>query len=126
MLHTRPILGRNFIASDGNQGASPVVLLGYGVWKERYNSSAAVIGRAVRINGKAATIIGVMPAGFKFPQHTDLWMPIAPSDALENRENRWYEAWAMLKPGVRMAQASAELNGIRAALPLNIHARTET
>ena len=116
MLHMRPVLGRSFVANDGNAGAAPVVLLGYGVWKERYNSSPSVIGRAVRINGKATTIIGVMPAGFKFPVHTDLWMPISPSAALENREDRWFETWAMLKPGVGIAQAAGELNGIGARL----------
>lgn len=116
MLHMRPVLGRSFLANDGNAGAIPVLLLGYGVWKERYNSSPSVIGQTVRINGKAATIIGVMPAGFKFPVHTDLWMPITPSEALENRENRWYETWAMLKPHVGMAQAASELNGIAGRL----------
>jgi predicted permease len=112
MLHMRPVLGRDFVASDGQPGAAPVVLLGYGVWKDRYNSSPSVIGKTVHINGKAATIVGVMPAGFKFPVHTDLWMPILPSADLENRENRWYETWGMLKPGVGMAQAATELNGI--------------
>jgi hypothetical protein len=116
MLHTRPVLGRSFAAGDGVAGAAPVVLLGYGVWKERYDSSPSVIGQAVRINGKSATIIGVMPEGFKFPVHTDLWMPIAPSAALDNRENRWYEVWGMLRPGIRIAQAAAEFNGVAGRL----------
>jgi predicted permease len=116
MLHIRPVLGRTFVPSDGQGGAAPVVVLGYDVWKQRYNSSAGVIGQAVRINGRAATIIGVMPAGFKFPVHTDLWMPIAPSAALENRENRWYETWAMLKPGVGIPRAATELSGISGRL----------
>lgn len=116
MLHIPPVLGRGFVASDGDAGAAPVVVLGYGVWKQRYNSSAGVIGQTVRVNGKSATIIGVMPAGFKFPVRTDLWMPIAPSGALENRDNHGYETWAMLKPGVAIAQASSELKGIAARL----------
>ncbi|HEY2400155.1 MAG TPA: ABC transporter permease [Steroidobacteraceae bacterium] len=116
MLHIRPVLGRGFVASDGDAGAAPVVVLGYGVWKQRYNSSAGVIGQTVRVNGKPATIIGVMPAGFKFPVHTDLWMPIAPSADLENRDHHGYETWAMLKPGVRIAQAASELNGIAGRL----------
>lgn len=126
MLHMRPVLGRSFVANDSNTGAGAVVLLGYGVWKERYNSSPSVIGQAVRINGKAAAIIGVMPAGFRFPVHTDLWMPITPSVALENRENRWYETWAMLKPGVGMAQAATELNGIAGHLATQYPPPTKT
>jgi putative ABC transport system permease protein len=116
MLHTPPVLGRGFVASDGDAGAAPVVVLGYGLWKQRYNSSAGVIGQTVRVNGKPATIIGVMPEGFKFPVHTDLWMPITPSADLENRDNHAYETWAMLKPGVAIAQASTELKGIAARL----------
>src|ERR1700677_305827 len=110
MLHIRPVLGRGFVASDAD--AATVVVLGYGVWKQRYSGSAGVIGQTVRVNGKAATIIGVMPEGFKFPVHTDLWMPIAPSTDLEKRDNRGYETWAMLKPGVHLAQASSELKSI--------------
>ena len=112
MLHMRPVVGRSFAASDGEAGATPVVLLSYGVWKQRYSGSPAVIGHAVHINAKSVQIIGVMPDGFKFPVNSDLWMPLLPSAALENRENRWYETWAMLKPGVTIGQATAELNGI--------------
>ncbi len=112
MLHMPPVLGRGFVPSDGVAGAAPVVVLGYAVWKERYNSSAGVIGRAVRVNGKTATIIGVMPKGFKFPVQTEIWMPIQPSADTENRENHWYETWAMLKPGVGIPQAAAELDPI--------------
>jgi len=112
MLHTPPVLGRGFVAGDGDAGAAPVAVLGYGVWKQRYNSSAGVIGQTVHVNGKPVTIIGVMPAGFKFPVHTDLWMPIKPSANLENRDDHGYETWAMLKPGVGLARAFAELKGI--------------
>jgi putative ABC transport system permease protein len=59
MLHVHPALGRGFLPGDDKPGATPVVLLGYGVWKERYGSSTQVIGRAVRVNEKPATIIGV-------------------------------------------------------------------
>ena len=112
MLHIRPVLGRGFAASDGQPGAALVLLLGYGVWKQRYNSSPTVIGRAVRVNEKPATIIGVMPEGFKFPTNVDMWMPLVPTADLEKRDNRPLEVWGMLKPGVGIAQAGSELNGI--------------
>ena len=88
MLHVHPALGRGFLPGDDKPGAAPVVLLGYGVWKDRYGSSPDVIGRAVRVNEKPATIIGVMPEGFKFPGDTDFWMPLAPTPELEKRDNR--------------------------------------
>jgi predicted permease len=112
MLHVHPALGRGFLPSDDKPGAAPVVLLGYGVWKERYASSPTVIGRAVRVNEKPATIIGVMPDGFKFPANTDIWMPLVPTPELEKRDNRPLQVFAMLKPGVGITQASADLNAI--------------
>jgi len=112
MLRTPPVLGRPFTAADGAAGAEPVVLLGYGVWKDRYSSSHDVLGRAVRVNEKPATIIGVMPLGFKFPENQDLWMPLVPTTALESRSNRPLQLFAYLKPGVGIAQASANIADI--------------
>jgi len=112
MLHIRPVLGRGFLPGDDKQGASPVLVLGYGVWKNRYGSSPAVIGRVVRVNEKPATIVGVMPEGFKFPMNSEMWMPLTPTPELEKRDNRALEAFAMLKPGVGALQAGIELNAI--------------
>jgi len=112
MLQMKPVLGRSFLPSDDGAGAAPVLLLSYGVWNERYNSASDVIGRAVRVNEKPATIIGVMPEGFKFPQSTDMWMPLTPTPELEKRDNRPLQAFGMLKPGVSLTQAGAEMNAI--------------
>ena len=112
MLHTRPVLGRGFETSDHNSGSAPVVLLGYGIWKDRYASSASIVGHAVRVNGKPATVIGVMPKGFKFPSSTDMWMPLVPTPELEKRDNRQLRVFGMLKPGVSLAQANTEMNAI--------------
>ncbi|HEY6487754.1 MAG TPA: ABC transporter permease [Terracidiphilus sp.] len=112
MLQVRPQLGRGFLQSDDKPGAEPVVLLGYGVWKERYGSSPEVIGRAVHVNEKAATIIGVMPQGFKFPAGTDLWMPLTPTADLEKRDNRPLQVFGMLQPGVSLARANVDMNAI--------------
>jgi predicted permease len=116
MLHVRPILGRGFLSTDDQPGAAPVLLLGYGAWKDRYGSSPSVIGHSVRVNDAQATIIGVMPEGFKFPVETDLWMPLVPTADLEKRDSHPLEVWAMLKPGVRIEQASVEGNQIASRL----------
>jgi predicted permease len=112
MLHIPPILGRGFLPSDDKPGAEPVVVLGHGVWKDRYGSSPDVIGRAVRINTKPATIIGVMPEGFRFPNNQDLWMALVPTPELEKRAHRPLQLFAILKPGTAITQASAELEGV--------------
>jgi putative ABC transport system permease protein len=119
MLRTPPVMGRLFAAGDGVQGAEPVVLLGYGVWKDRYSLSADVVGRVVRVNEKPAIIVGVMPAGFKFPENQDLWMPLTPTSALQDRANRTLQLFAYLKPGVSIAQGSANLEEIASRLSAN-------
>ena len=70
----------------------------------------------MRVNGQAATIVGVMPKGFRFPSGVDLWMPLVPTADLAKRDNRQLRGYAILKPGVTLRQANAELNGIAARL----------
>ncbi|HUB18857.1 MAG TPA: ABC transporter permease, partial [Acidobacteriaceae bacterium] len=112
MLKIRPVLGRGFLPGDDKPGATPVVLLGYGIWKDRYASSPAVLGRQVRVNEKPATIIGVMPRGFKFPTTVDMWMPLIPTADLEKRTNRPLSLFGMLRPGVTTMQANVEMSAI--------------
>ena len=112
MLQMRPVLGRGFLQGEDQAGAAPVVLISYGVWKERYSSSPNVIGRAVRVNEKPATIIGVMPKGFEFPQNTEMWMPLTPTAELEKRDNRGFQVFGMLKPGVSLERANTEMSAI--------------
>jgi len=116
MLHTEAVLGRGFRPSDELEGADPVLVIAYGIWQERYARSTGVIGRKVRVNGKPATIIGVMPNGFRFPAGVDLWMPLAPAADLLKRDNRSLLPYAILKQGVSQSQAQAELDGIVARL----------
>jgi putative ABC transport system permease protein len=112
MMQMQPVLGRGLLPSDDKPGAAPVLLLGYGIWQERYASSPGVIGRQVRVNEKPATIVGVMPKGFKFPTNVDMWVPLVPTPELDKRTNRPLALFGMLKPGVRVLQANVEMNGI--------------
>jgi predicted permease len=112
MLHTHPILGRDFVPADAQPGAAQVLMIGYAVWQERYAGSDSVVGRQVRINEKPATIIGVMPKDFAFPTTVDLWMPLAPTANDLKRDNRQLEVFGILRPGVKMQAAQAEIAGI--------------
>jgi putative ABC transport system permease protein len=116
MLHMQPVLGRAFNRDDDKAGAAPVLLLGYGVWNDRYGRSPGVIGRVVRVNSKPATIIGVMPAGLRFPNDEDMWMPLVPDSDLEDRSHHWLQMFGIRKPGVAMGQASADLERIAGRL----------
>ncbi|MCX6950674.1 MAG: ABC transporter permease, partial [Verrucomicrobia bacterium] len=109
MLRVPPVLGQGFTAANGRAGAETVLLLGHGIWKNRYGSDPSVVGRAVRVNGKPATIIGVMPEGFKFPQREDGWMVLVPDAELEKRSNRPLQLFAVLRSGVAIEAAGADL-----------------
>ncbi len=116
MLRTPPVLGRGFSGDDDKPGAEPVVLIGHGVWKNRYGAARDVIGRAVRVNGAPATIVGVMPEGFKFPNNEEFWMPLVPDEALESRTNHGLQLFGLLKPGTPIEAARADLAVIAAGL----------
>src|ERR1051325_6144789 len=71
-----PVMGRDFTAEDNKPGAEKVAILGDEIWRRDFAADPNIVGQSVRINGKAATIIGVMPANFKFPFSDELWTPL--------------------------------------------------
>ena len=109
MMKTPPILGRELSPEDGKAGAPLVALIGHGVWQNRYAGSLDVIGRSIRINGLPATIVGVMPAGFKFPSNEDLWMPLVPDEELEKRTNHSLTLFGLHRPDVTVQEVNADL-----------------
>lgn len=114
-----PILGRDFTAADNKPGAEKVVILGHEIWKRDFNGDPNIIGQNVRVNGKAASIIGVMPPNFKFPNFEELWTPLynqyppIPRGQLVIGPNNAAPAvMGRLKPGVTLDQANAEFIGL--------------
>lgn len=116
MLQMQPVVGRNFQPSDERPGGEPVMLIGYGVWKDRYGKDAGVIGRSVRVNEKPVTIIGVMPEGFKFPNNEDAWMAAIPDAEMERRNHRRFNVIGLLKPDSSIAEANADMSVIASRL----------
>src|SRR6201981_1251881 len=118
-----PILGRDFTAADNKPGADKVVILSHEIWKRDFNGDPKVIGQNVRVNGKAATIIGVMPPNFKFPSFEELWTPLynqyppIPRGQLVLGPNNAAPAvMGRLKPGVTLDQANAPFVGLAGRL----------
>ena len=114
-----PIIGRDFTAADNKPSAEKVVILGHEIWKRDFNSDPNVVGQSVRVNGKAATIIGVMPPNFKFPGFEELWTPLynqfppIPRGQLVIGPNNAAPAvMGRLKPGITLDQANAEFIGL--------------
>ena len=111
IIDVKPILGRDFTAEDNKPGAEKVTILGNEIWRRDFNGDPHIVGQAVRINGKAATIIGVMPPNFKFPQNEELWVPLYNEFPLKPRGDPagiGPSIIGRLKPGVTQDQVNAE------------------
>ncbi len=110
-LRVNAALGRTIGEADVEPGATPVAVLGYDVWQDRYRGREDILGRTVRINGTTHTIVGVMPDGFEFPTNEQLWTPFTDRAADFTRDgNRpFINAVGRLKPGVSMEAAGSQL-----------------
>ena len=123
LLGIEPLLGRDFRPVDDRPGAPSVVMLGHGIWTDRYGADPEVMGRVVRVDDAPATVIGVMPEGFAFPRWAELWQPLrlTPGFAQHTRDRRTFRAVGRLADGVSLSQARAELraaaDGLAAAYP---------
>jgi len=112
-----PIMCRDFTADDNKPGAEKTTLLGYEIWKRDFGGDPNIVGQSVRINGKAATIIGVMPQNFKFPIAEELWVPLYNEFPFVPREdprsnNSAPQMIGRLKDGVSLDQVNAEFSGL--------------
>lgn len=118
VLRERPVLGRDFRPEDDRIGAEPVVIIGHGVWTDRFGAASSIVGRTIRVNGAPATVIGVMPEGFRFPVQSEIWQPIAhrPGIAAEPRDVRTVGVFGRLADNITVTQARAELSTIAATL----------
>jgi putative ABC transport system permease protein len=115
MIGQHPVQGRDFSAADDRPGAEPTVMLGDGIWKNRYGSDPSVIGRTIKVNSLVVTVIGIMAPDMKFPFNTDVWIPLSmlpPELSNSKRGVRQFQVMGRLKPGVTLAQARSELQNI--------------
>jgi len=111
-LGVQPILGRQFRPEEDKLNAAPVALIGFDIWKTHFGGDPSVVGKTIPINGKQTTIIGVMPKGWRFPEASDLWMPLQMDEKDNPRGNFFLAAFGKLKPGVAVEEARAELEAI--------------
>jgi predicted permease len=116
LLQQPPLLGRDFSPQDERSGAESVAILGYTLWKTRYASEPGILRRSVRIDGKPATIIGVMPENMLFPSDTELWTPLVPEAEQQSRGARFFQVFGRMRPDVTRPQAQAEFTSIAARL----------
>jgi predicted permease len=117
----RPMLGRALIDSDEQPGAPSVVVLGYDVWQRSFGGRHDVVGSVVSLGNTPATVIAVMPEGFRYPVNHDAWTPLSLRASYEPLEGGAVSVIGRLAPGVTREQANAELRVLSersaAALP---------
>ena len=113
LLKVNPVLGRTFMEVEGTPGKDTVAILSYGAWHRRFGGDPGMLHKTIMLNGKAITIVGVMPQGFYFPSRTtEIWTPMAVNPATASRGGHFLGTIARLKPGVSVEQADTELKTI--------------
>ena len=111
VLGLAPVLGRGFGDADAKRGAAPTVLVGDGYWKAM-GSPRDLSQSHLKLDGQVYSVIGVLPAGFRFPHDAELWVPAGLDGESPSRTSHNYSAIARLKDGVTVRQANAEISGI--------------
>ncbi|HKD92788.1 MAG TPA: ABC transporter permease, partial [Terriglobales bacterium] len=122
MMGVRPVIGRDFEASEDNAGTAPVAILSYSLWQRRFSGDPGVLGRNIMLDGRGFAIVGVLPATFVAPTNTDVLVPIGvwitnnPEAAHERGDRGDTIVIGRLAPGTSIEQATSEMEGIAARL----------
>jgi predicted permease len=121
ILGVTPALGRDFTAADNQPGAEKTALIAHQLWQRDFGGIPDIVGKSIRLNGKSATIIGVMPPGFAFPVNEELWIPLFTEFPPKNRNERNAQGNApavigLLRPDVSVEQANTEISMFAARL----------
>jgi predicted permease len=130
-IGVQPEIGRGFLPSEDKQGAAPVAVLGYSLWRDRFGSDPKVVGRSISLNGLSYTIVGVMTHALDVPfDGADIWIArpyefsLFPPDRIQTGSG-YLTGYARLKPGAPLAQAHAELETIAHAYQKAFPANTD-
>jgi len=122
-LGASPIIGRGFKPEEDIVGGDVLkAVLSYGLWQTTFGGDRDVVGRVIRLRGATYTIIGVMPPGFRFPERSDIWVPLQAryagykAEFWKGRDFRPHTAVARLESGVTLHEAQSEMNTLAAQL----------
>jgi putative ABC transport system permease protein len=121
VLGVQPVLGRTFFPEDDKPGTFTAAIISHGLWKRRFGSDPAIVGKQVQMSSRPLTVIGVMPAGFEYPEQTQVWVTSAVNLSEEPRDNRAWSAIARLNSGVDVKQAQNRISAINAQLDKQFH-----
>jgi putative ABC transport system permease protein len=112
VLRVAPVIGRDFVDTDGAAGAPAVALISYRQWQSRFGGRPEVIGAVIRLNNQQATIVGVMPEHFGFPEAEDVWMPLATDLPAKRGEGQRVNVIGRLRNGLALEASRAEFTNL--------------
>jgi predicted permease len=121
VLDVAPLMGRGFLPADDEPGAAPVTVISYDLWRSRFGSDRGLIGSSIDLDKRSFTVIGVMPASFRFSFFDEgpsrqLWIPIIQDPFLggiaKSPTGHVFSALARLKPGIPAAQGEAQMETV--------------
>ncbi|HWO01453.1 MAG TPA: ABC transporter permease [Blastocatellia bacterium] len=112
LLGVKPVVGRTFFSDESKPGGTPVVVVSYGFWQRLLGGKPDLAGTTLRLMDQNVTVVGVMPAGFAFPQDAEVWVPreLFPQETARSAHN--WNVIARMRPTVRTEQAYAEVSAI--------------
>ncbi len=116
IMRTTPMIGRGFTAEDQRPGAGVVVLVSYNYWRQYLNAIQDLSAMKLRVGNQSASVVGVLPPGFRFPDDADVWIPRELSQPLPSRTAHNSQGIARLRDGVSLAQARDDLSAIAAVI----------
>jgi len=125
VLGVRFMLGRNFLPDEDRPGQNRVAILSYAAWSGRFGADRDIAGKTITLNDESYTVVGVLPAGFQFGNtaedfearsQADIWVPLALDRQKLQRGSHILHVIARLEPGMKLAQAQAELDVIASNL----------
>jgi predicted permease len=133
VLGVKPALGRTFLPEEEQSGKHQVVVLSDSLWRSRYHADPQLLGKTIKVDSQAHTVIGIMPPRFEFQLYSplrQLWVPVAYTKGDQDRSSNSFLCLARLKPGVTLEQARARMNiigqGLAAQYPQENAGRTAT
>jgi putative ABC transport system permease protein len=120
----RPAAGRFFRAEEERAGHDPVVVIGSNLWRRRFGADPGIVGQSITLDGRAYTVVGVAPDGFRYPDRTEAWVPPfarvpTPSEQMNPESVRGFgflSAVALLKPGATLERARVEMEAVTSRL----------
>ncbi len=120
-----PMVGRDFVASDDQRGAAPVALVSYGYWKQYLGSAQDFSQSHLKINNAVYSVIGVLPAGFRFPNDVDVWIAADTGGENTSRTSHNYFGVGRLKGGVSVDQAREDIRAIARRISQTSNEKTD-